>query len=139
VSDDKYPRVLYSDLARGWFADHDGTLKIVPADAIVIERGDVKLDDRGTSIRASARGPFDGTVVFRDGAEDPLVHAEARAREFAAIAEYLRADPPVDEEQVQRLTKVLCDAEMDHPDGPTPHVIARRLYLAGVRAPEVTP
>ena len=106
-------------------------VKVVPDDAIVIEA------KRVPAVLHRPDGMYEvGEVVF-DGSAT-AGHYERRAMEHLAIAEHLRANPPVDEAEVQRLTKVLCDVEMDHPDGPVPHVIARRLYLAGVRAPEVT-
>ena len=142
MNDDKHPRVTRRYSIRGSFfgepspiefvlSEH-GTHKVVPADAIVIEAKRVPerlADWERELLYASEPDSFEGMT-----AEDHW----AWALSHIAEAEHLRANPPVDEAEVQRLTKVLCDVEMDHPDGPVPHVIARRLYLAGVRAPEVT-
>lgn len=110
MSTDKYPRVVRYVNGR-WTVTSDGTHKVVPADAIVIERG--------------------GTVMGSITAE--------KAREigvrYLALAEHLRANPPVDEAEVDRLADLLVN------DLPLRSLRdrARRLYLAGVRAPEVTP
>jgi len=133
MNDDKYPLVVNDGPLDGWGTSIHGTHKVVPADAIVIENH--------AGFEASPRGRENAERIVRErlGADvlDRPRMMIARLADLAVAVEYLRTHPPVDEAEVQRLTKVLCDVEMDHPDGPVPHVIARRLYLAGVRAPEV--
>ena len=103
---DKYPRVFHMtpDTFRtdAPIGPVPGSLKVVPADAIVIERGDLPIvADRGTP----------GFLYIGDDrraitAETPdrLVD-EIRAR--VALAEYLSAHPPVDEARVSELHHVI--------------------------------
>lgn len=111
--------------------DEHGPLKVVPADAIVIERGDLP-------------------EVVVDGAERQLVHAghverhrttdpadvRANGLMILALAEHLAAHPPVDEAQVSALAEVV--AAIGGPPlggGTTPLAedFARRLVERGVR------
>ena len=66
---------------------------------------------------------------------DPPEYHESIARAHLAIAEYLRANPPADEEQVQAMAALVDEVRAP---GIDPLDLARHLYLAGVRAPEVT-
>lgn len=103
--------------------------KVVPANAIVIERSELP------EVRPDS---FDVLTVDGERLNPRIGNAAHRqiALRFLAVSEYLREHPPVDEAQVNALTKALIDAEMDHPDGPVPAVVAWRLVQAGVRAPE---
>ena len=106
-------------------------VRIVPADAIVIERGELPDVDL----------TWDKRAVMVDGIEYPI-GASSSAEEYReiagralALADYLDAHPPVDEAQVEALTTSLVDASeygVSWPDGEA-RVMARRLYLAGVR------
>jgi len=109
-------------------------VRIVPADAIVIERGElpeVVIDDEGTYVRMASGVPvYLPSAIGGHTAADVRVHALARL----ALAAYLDANPPkppVDEAQVAALAAVI-DAS-DIADFETNANYARRLYLAGVR------
>ena len=105
--------------------------KVVPADAIVIEAKRVPerlADWERELLYASEPDSFEGMT-----AEDHW----AWALSHIAEAEYLRTHPPVDEAEVERLAKSLYEAT-SATDRNGLSDIARRLYLAGVRAPEVT-
>lgn len=103
--------------------------KVVPADAIVIERGDLPemrdVDPSKNTVN------FEGITYHIDP-----TYAYDEALRWVAIVEYLRAnppaDPPVDEEQVAEVTKALYAATSDPYDIDVPDV-ARRLVQAGVR------
>lgn len=111
-----------------------------PADAIVIERStlpEVLADRDGFHA--------DGLLVdIATTAADAMQDARAHL----AIAEYLRTHPPVDEAEVERLARALRDkthgaviggATWEYAADQAAWIgTARRLYLAGVRAPEVT-
>lgn len=102
-------------------------------DAIVIRREDVPevqpMDGLRPFVRASAR-PNVYSIVALDGAEDPLAHVEGRMREFAALAEYLREHPTVDEAQVAAIRAVLDTIPNGHGDRDR---VARALAAAGAR------
>lgn len=130
MSDDKYPRVRRDEPYAGWDDHSHGAYKVVPADAIVIERGD---DMNVRCITGSGGRRYwkhdDGNDAWdgRNAAE-----LEQAARHMLARAEYLRTHPPVDEAEVQRLERLITQQPgwsvgSDH--------LARDLYFAGVRAP----
>lgn len=128
MSDDMYPRVIDSRYG-GWRPMDEGNYKVVPADAIVIERGDLpEVTSAGSYLTV------DGVVygTFKDAAEAELI-----SRRWLALTEYLRTHPPVDEAEVQRLRDMLLDAD-ESLTGTQVENTAHRLYIAGVRAPEVT-
>ena len=99
--------------------------KVVPADAIVTERVDVPTYAAWEVELLSVRDE---------------AHAREMAISYLAAAEHLRTHPPVDEAEVQRLAHTIT-GQQEHfgcADGWDFMDLARRLYLAGVRAPEVT-
>lgn len=106
-------------------------------DVIVVERSELPEVTRDGDEWLASHAKATGTWM-----DDKIATADAlrgRAAECLALAEYLDANPPVDEAQVEAWTRILTDVEMDHPDGPTPSTIARRLVEKGIRVREVTP
>ena len=89
-------------------------VRIVPADSIVIERGELPELDEGCLARSIA----------------PQNHRSI-ARHHLALAEYIDAHPPVDEAQVEALANVIDASDITEFETCTDY--ARRLYLAGVR------
>jgi len=89
-------------------------VRIVPADAIVIERGDLPV--------------WPKRPAFILGVE-PMSSDAARtqARALLALAEYLDAHPLVDEAQVEAMTTVLHNIALDGSDA----AIARALLATG--------
>lgn len=79
-------------------------VKVVPLDAVVINRADL----RGVQEIA-------GKVRAYPDAEDYTVGThgwhEAQAREHLSLAEHLRANPPVDEAQVNEMRRDLRELE----------------------------
>lgn len=146
MSENKYPWVVPFEGSWHEPAAH-GTHKVVPADAIVIERGDLP-----TMTVASARVYVTNSLGYTStlGYEstrieitaDLLDRAEAHARHMFAVIDYLRANPPVDEAQVKALTEALYAAGVNPTGSLTTGIavsdVARRLVKAGLRAPEVT-
>jgi hypothetical protein len=101
--------------------------KVVPADAIVIERGEPMApwisEEHAQGFVASATGYVSTKPNFT---ADLLAHARAHAVLLIEAVEYLDAHPPVDEEQVEALTDALSsDMGMRAED------IARRLVEQG--------
>ncbi|QCB93329.1 hypothetical protein [Cellulomonas shaoxiangyii] len=131
MSEDKYVRVIRDEYGYGWrISDELGTHKVVPADALVIERGELhEVDPNVTGTGCIVGGEF-----YEFGT---IERHEREARDHLAIAEYLRAHPPVDEAQVEAVTKALYEATTDPHEIDVPDV-ARRLVARGVRV-EVTP
>lgn len=126
MSDEDYVRVRGSKPPAAWFAE-GGTHKVVPADAIVIERGDLPevFADKSVVAGPVAGAPYDNPDLLT-----------RKALGYLALAEYLRANPPVDEAQVEALTQIV--SEIGGPSlggGSTPHAdtFARRLVARGVR------
>lgn len=111
-------------------------LRIVPADAIVIERSDVDAVAVGGSIATLTAGTL---TVDTDGlsADD----ARAAAIEWLAIAEHLDAHPPVDEAKVEALAEIVKSEVLTRPKETGEfadwQTIARRLLATG--RIEVTP
>jgi len=140
VSDNKYPRVTDGRLVAGfWDSDPDGTHKVAPADAIVIERGDRTAMTEGMA-RAYVTNALGYTSTRIEITDDVLDRADAHARHLLSAIEYLRANPPVDEELVERLAHTIT-GQQEHfgcADGWDFMDLARRLVQAGVRV-EVTP
>jgi len=116
---DKYPRVLYSDIDGQWFANDDGRFKVVPADAIVIERGEVGAASLGL-------------ITYSLTAEK----ARELAVRYLALAEYLRANPPVDRAQVDALAQII--AAVRKGQDVTPNDLADRILRHGGVRVEVT-
>lgn len=102
-------------------------VKVVPADAIVIERGDLPEVQGDGSVVIEGSGPSGDYTYWADADEDPLKAALA----MLAIAQEA-AHPPVDEAQVEAVTAALYEATRDPQDINVPDV-ARRLVEAGVR------
>lgn len=129
MSDDKYPRVRGSKPPAAWFAE-GGTHKVVPADAIVIERDDLPevTAENAPSGRTSCLKVSGVLYVITETPE----WYEKRARNYLAVAEYLRANQPVDEAQVEAVTAALYEATQGPDDIDVPDV-ARRLVARGVR------
>lgn len=134
MSDDKYPQVAQTSNRLSWYAnDVYGTHKVVPADAIVIERGDLP---EVTVERTSSGVPYyrlPGDYGF-GGTEKPEWYEE-HARNYLALAEHLRTNPPVDEAQVEALA-ALIRAKYDESTAsryPTEDALARHLVARGAR------
>ena len=113
-------------------------VKVVPADAIVIEAGKFTVEPAenedlyGYRLKATApSGRF--WIRPREWYETSVDFALA----ILAAADYAKWNLPVDEAEVERLAKSLYEAT-SATDRNGLSDIARRLYLAGVRAPEVT-
>lgn len=147
MSTDDYQRV--SRLPFGSFgSDHDeylqddntGRMKVVPADAIVIEPEELAVVD-------TALGATDGTLIavvtvddqhtehlyWTPGQRDPRL----MARLYLSIAEHLDARPsvpPVDEAQVEALA---AEIHAVHPSPRLGDEIARHLVAQGWTNPEV--
>ena len=102
-------------------------VRIVPADAIVIEQGElpeVMVDGKWATVGSE-------TYVFTGAAE----HRAYAAQHFA-IADYIDAHPPVDEAMVDALADEVTsaiDASGVGSNEISSIELARRLYLAGVR------
>lgn len=114
---DQYPRVVADrpSLHQSYSARGDGPLKVVPADAIVIELGDLP---------AMTVTPDGKVARFSDGqvlGDADLPEAAERWREAAlrrlAFSEYLTAHPPVGEAQVEVLAELLW-LHTQNPSGP---------------------
>lgn len=111
-------------------------VRLVPADAIVIERDELpptRLTSDGSEVVAGSGEPGTRWMRVAAGADAAMQAALA----YFAIHKHLTAHSPIDEAQVQALRSLVSDvvpgisrAEHD--------AIARRLVEAGVRAPEVT-
>ena len=82
-------------------------VRIVPADAIVIDRADLPKLLVDTSHRVTT-----GSTMTQSAEK-----AWWFVREYAALAEYLDAHPPVDEEQVKALAGLLWEYAQN-PSGP---------------------
>jgi hypothetical protein len=135
---DQYTRV--SRLPHGSFGeaadrylvdDPDGRMKVVPTDAIVIERGD--LPPVTTSRVAQGwvnAGPYDGNPRGGD------IHYRPWALAYLALDEYLAAHPPVDEARVRALASDLALA-MGIPNDSD--AVARVLVGQGWTRQQVTP
>lgn len=129
---DTYPRVRRGEYERDdWFVRPEGTYgklplthKVVPADAIVIERSTVP------PVRVEP-SYIEADRIGRDVTADPdEVHAHALA--LLAIEAYLREHPPVTEAQ-KRLMDLTCEA-WNTVVGPND--VAAFLYARGVRVTE---
>ena len=106
---DKYPRVCHMtpDTFRtdAPIGPVPGSLKVVPADAIVIEQGELPV------VRVSKSAP---DYAFIEGMDKETWIGNASSDEVRAIAlrnlalaEYLSAHPPVDEARVSELLHVI--------------------------------
>lgn len=137
LSEDKYRLVVCHDKwGDTWLSatDEGGTHKVVPRDAIVVKRArlpEVTVDPSGGY---RVEGEYFGSGALN---ADRAALAWTYALRAVALAEHLRANPPVDEAQVYALSAALARARGafqsdDYLDE------ARRLVQAGVRV-EVTP
>lgn len=112
-------------------------VRIVPADAIVIERGELPptgLTSDGSEVFSGSGGP--GTRWMRvDAGADAAMQA---ALAYLAIHKYLAAHPPIDGAQVAALAGLMRQAISGGAKWLDANAIARRLVEAGVRAPEAT-
>lgn len=113
-------------------------VRIVPADAIVIERSELpEVRVQGDSVTAG-RSSMRITTI---NGESAASRARRRAIDELALAEYAAAHPPIDEAAVTALADLVkaevFTRQQESGESVNWHTIARRLYLAGVRAPEV--
>ena len=131
MSADEYQRVTDARRVAGfWAPDPDGTHKVVPADAIVIERGEVP------EVKGEPGDLYVAGFSFHMHSADD---AHEEAVRWLAVAEHLRANPPVDEEQAERLAALILEVDVPVNNGPEwPTSWARDLVRRGVRV-EVTP
>ena len=99
-------------------------VKIVPADAIVIERAllsEVTVDRHGLHVDGLT---VDSVTTYADARRDMLAHA--------ALAEYLKAQSPVDEAQVEALAADILHIDVPVNNGTEwPQSWARLLVAAG--------
>lgn len=139
MSDDKkYPRVYQALGCYGISRDEDAELKVVPADAIVIERSDLPpvTDSSSLGVGIEAAPRFKGTQYgpphyARKDFDPDAVWANGLAN--LALAEYLREHPPVDEAEVERLAIALREAGPRLGGTLDVEEVARRLITKGVR------
>lgn len=108
MSDDGFQRITFhgrsSDDPRVWWAnDDDGVYRVVPADAIVIERDELPEVVASSSGALADVGGM-STVILPSVEEHRVV-----ALRHLALAEHLAAHPPVDEAQVEALARMLRD------------------------------
>lgn len=156
MNDDKYPRVWQTNLIANltgiffrsgtpsparYEESRNGNLKVVPADAIVIERSEVPpVRETAAGIAADPRfqGVMYGPPHYARSDFDPdAMWANGLAN--LALAEYRREHPPVDEAQVKALAAAIegaadddgCSLQESHPSA-----LAHYLYLRGVRVTE---
>jgi hypothetical protein len=138
MSDDEYPRVvrtaglgMWAEVVKGGESDPRRTHKVVPLDAIVIERSelpDVQAEGGGCAVYVA---PKERTYYAGD-ADDLWI----RGLRLLAAATYLREHPPVDEAQVEALAAVYREEEIERQragDTASWEDIARRLVARGVR------
>lgn len=117
----------YLDPGTGdWSDSEQGTTMIVPADAIVIERGDLPEVYVGKSVVA-------GPVACSP--REPALDVYRKALAYLALAEYLSVHPPVDEALVAELAAVIRahayrNAEYPINPGDTSAAQARAIALA---------
>lgn len=140
MSDD-YPQVV-EDLSlpvtyRVWSeADPKigGRWKVVPADAIVIERSELP-EVTGYSMQS----PNTGRVTFADGLRRVEVNDDFRrlALAFLAAEIYVEARPPVDEAQVDSVFRLIN--ERTSRTAEENRELARHLVRNGVRIPKEQP
>lgn len=137
---DQYPRVESASLVGipdVYMPSKTGEFKVVPVDAIVIERSDLPPVAAGRKV---VSGPFDRSI--HDSAES----VRRQARHLLAIAEYLDAHPPVDEAQVEALAEdmIMAGASAPVSEGDSEAFsramddIARRLVEQGWAKPEAS-
>ena len=108
-------------------------VRIVPADAIVIERGELpEVEYVGTADGLGGRMARFSAGGFTGYADDRTDGHRAVARAHLALAEYIDANPPVDEVMVDTLAAALMSVSPASSSDFTSKA-ARRLYLAGVR------
>lgn len=113
------------------FVYPDMPMKVVPADAIVIERSELpEVREHGGGLTTDP-GPHGVTTNYMDA--ERLRHEALR---YVALAEHLREHPPVDEAQVAALTSLIRGEQNTREVIDAAPWIARRLVQAGVRAPE---
>ena len=100
-------------------------VQVVPLDAIVIRRAELpEVTVRLKEYRVNGH-TFDMQTTEAEAAEYVL--------QAAALAEYLREHPQVDEEQVASLFEVLTEEWFPGDDGERASTLARRLVERGVR------
>lgn len=114
-------------------------VQVVPLDAvvagpddIVIRRGElpeVRTGQGSSGVYYRANAGYGSALNPSGVVKDILGLAEIRAREFLALAEYLREHPPVDEEQVKALTAIVGETHMSWDS----ERMARFLVERGVR------
>lgn len=108
----------------------------VPADAIVIERGELpEIDDVTLPGRPHTYLTGSRCQSQIDTSDDPNVH-RLLALHNLAMYEYRLAHPTIDEAEVIALAELLKTEMLNRDAFSTWPVIARRLVEAGVRAPE---
>lgn len=116
-------------------------LKAVAAelDVIVVERSELPE----VQPRDPKRGYNVGAVRMLDCSDYDAAECRATGLRWLALAEYMDANPPVDEAQVERIAKAVRDEDIARginvgtSDAYLP--MAASLYRGGIRAPEVTP
>lgn len=123
------------DVARWLHAMDDDDLRevqVVPLDAVVIDGPLPSVEKHGTQgLDYRVEFPTGWGGIYSD--ESTPEGAETNARAWLAIAAYLREHPPVDEAQVEALTRILHEPYPDSPTWEQNQATARRLVRRGVR------
>lgn len=131
---DGYQRVDWSTPV-GWFSTPSGPAKVVPADAIVIERGDLPE----VEVHLVDEFYVDG-FVFSRNKDVSTLRDELLVR--LALIEYLTEHPPIDEAQVKAMAPLVhaaLEASGGCRDGWDSVDVTRALIRHGVVKPEPTP
>ena len=134
MNDDKYPRVRLTNLfgpAR-YEASERGLGKVVPADAIVIERESLP-EVTVSTLAAQATGNATLFVSEHGDSADIAERLRSDALAILALSEYRREHPPVDEAEVEALGQILSEEDegrRGHDDASWAD-IARRLLATG--------
>jgi hypothetical protein len=116
VSEDEYPRLVrdagsgiesnLADAAQSLWLLTDGTYKVVPADAIVIERSELpEVVDDQFSVRTRSRSRIWASPHTERG--DVSGQYRSNALALLALAEYLREHPHGGEREVEALARML--------------------------------
>jgi hypothetical protein len=131
---DDYPRATWTPSTgpeMWWTSDSQGALKVVPADAIVIERSGSWIDvHHAQTFVANAMGFYSTRPEFTSSLLD---RARAHAAHLIEAAEYLDENPQVDEAQIEALSCLLDETQFRAGSGfiPGRRRLARALLATG--------
>lgn len=126
----EYPKVI--DIGADMWATSNAavpTHKVVPADALVIERWELPaVTDQGGGTWRFDTGASLSTWIIKT-ADD----ARTEALELLALAEHLDAHPPVDEAQVEALAEALWSAGSNSTAWADISIATQALWIARAR------